>query len=329
MRELMLLRHGKSDWAEQVEDFKRPLMDRGRRSAQLIGVWLQQQQFKPDYVISSPAVRAVDTADKTVKVMGLDFESIIQDRRIYGARLEDLLQVLASIPSSPRRVLLVGHNPGLEILVEYLQGERIPLPKDGKLLPTATLARIAMPDEWGELKSGCGSLQEITRASALGNRFPFPDHNGHEMRERPAYYYRQSAVIPYRMRQGKVEFLVIGSQKQKHWVVPKGIVEPGMSLQDSAAKEALEEAGITGVVGEETLGQYEYKKWGGVCTVQVYPMRVEQILPEDAWEESHRGREWVSVQKAIQRIEQSALKKILKQLAKKLEQQQPAGAGVE
>ncbi|MET0090458.1 MAG: histidine phosphatase family protein [Candidatus Thiodiazotropha sp.] len=329
MRELMLLRHGKSDWAEQVEDFKRPLKDRGRRGAQLIGVWLQQHQLKPDYVISSPAVRALDTADKTVKVMGLDYESIVQDRRIYAARLEDLLKVLAGIPETPQRVLLVGHNPSLEVLAEYLQGERIPLPKDGKLLPTATLARIAMPDDWSDLQSAQGSLQEIIRASNLGNRFPFPDHNGKEMRERPAYYYRQSAVIPYRIQDSKVEFLMVGSHKQKHWVVPKGIIEPGMSLQDSAAKEALEEAGITGVVGEEALGQYEYKKWGGVCTVQVYPMQVEEVLPEESWEEAFRGREWVNAQKAVQRIEHSALKKMIKQLAKKLEQKLPAEAGVE
>ncbi|MET0065037.1 MAG: histidine phosphatase family protein [Candidatus Thiodiazotropha sp.] len=328
MRELMLLRHGKSDWAEQVEDFKRPLKDRGRRGAQLIGVWLLQQQLKPDYVISSPAVRAIDTADKTVKVMGMDFESIIQDRRIYAARLEDLLQVLSGIPETAQRVLLVGHNPGLEILAEYLEGERIALPKDGKLIPTATLARLRMPDDWSELKSGDGSLREITRASNLGNRFPYPDHNGKELRERPAYYYRQSAVIPYRIHDAKPEILVVGSHKQKHWVIPKGIIEPGMSLQASAAKEALEEAGVTGEVGEQALGEYEYKKWGGVCSVQVYPMRVDEVLSEDLWEESHRGREWVSGQKAIQRVESSALKKMIKQLLKKLEQEQPAEAGM-
>ncbi|MES9976090.1 MAG: histidine phosphatase family protein, partial [Candidatus Thiodiazotropha sp.] len=66
-RELMLLRHGKSDWSQQLEDFKRPLKDRGKRGAQRMGVWLLQQQLQPDYVISSPAERAIVTAQKTVK----------------------------------------------------------------------------------------------------------------------------------------------------------------------------------------------------------------------------------------------------------------------
>jgi phosphohistidine phosphatase len=319
MRELMLLRHGKSDWTEQVDDFQRPLKERGRRGAQRIGVWLLQQQLKPDYVISSPAQRAIETAQQTVMVMSMASEIIVQDRRIYAARIEDLLEVLAQIPQQTTRVLLVGHNPGLEVLTEYLHGKRISLPKDGKLISTATLARIAMPSDWQELKPSDGQLIEITRASSLNKQFPFPDHKGTEMRDRPAYYYYQSSVIPYRIHEGKPEILMVGSHKQKHWVVPKGIVEPGMTLQASAMKEALEEAGVEGVVEEESLGQYEYRKWGGVCSVHVYSMQVNQVLPEEAWQERHRGRAWMTPQNAIKHTKQSALKKIIKQLAKKLQ----------
>jgi phosphohistidine phosphatase len=318
-RELMLLRHGKSDWTEQVEDFKRPLKDRGKRGAQRIGVWLLQQQLKPDYVISSPAERAIITAEKTVKVMGLDADAIIQDRRIYAARVEDLLMVLSDIPAQTKRVLLVGHNPSLEALTEYLEGKRIPLPKDGKLIPTATLARIKMPGDWSKLKPGSGKLHSMTRASSLDKKFPFPDHTSTEMRDRPAYYYNQSSVIPYRIKEGVVEILLVKSSKQKHWVVPKGISEPWLTLQASAAKEALEEAGVEGAVEDNPLGSYNYKKWGAECTVQVYPMRVSRLIAEDEWEESHRGREWLSPKKAAQRIKQAELKPMIKQLVKRLE----------
>ena len=61
-RELMLLRHGKSDWTEQLDDFDRPLKDRGKRGAQRMGVWLIQQELLPDHVVSSPAERAIVTA---------------------------------------------------------------------------------------------------------------------------------------------------------------------------------------------------------------------------------------------------------------------------
>ncbi|MCG7874662.1 MAG: histidine phosphatase family protein [Candidatus Thiodiazotropha lotti] len=320
-RELLLLRHGKSDWSEQVEDFKRPLKDRGKRGAQRIGVWLLQYQLQPDYVVSSPAERAIITAQKAVKVMGQDADKITQDRRIYAARVEDLLQVLAETPKSAKRVLMVGHNPGLEALTEYLEGKRIPLPKDGKLIPTATLARISMPNDWKKLRPGDGKLDSIIRASSLDKKFPFPDPTSKEMRDRPAYYYNQSSVIPYRIKDGKPEFLLVRSSKQKHWVVPKGISEPWLTLQASAAKEAFEEAGVEGDVGSESLGSYKYEKWGAECSVQVYPMLVKNLIPEDEWEERHRGREWLSPDEAIERIKQAELKPMIKKLAKMLEKQ--------
>ncbi|MEW8028945.1 MAG: histidine phosphatase family protein [Candidatus Thiodiazotropha sp.] len=317
-RELMLLRHGKSDWTQQVEDFKRPLKDRGKRGAQRMGVWLLQQRMQPDYVVSSPAERAIVTAQKTVKTMGGDAKAIIQDRRIYAANVEELLQVLSDIPAENKRVMLVGHNPGLEMLTEYLQGDRIPLPSDGKLIPTATLALFKMPDDWSDMKAGDGELLSIVRPSSIDKKFPFPDENGTEMRDRPAYYYKQSSVVPYRIRDGKVEILVVMSSKRKHWVLPKGISEPALSLQESAAKEALEEAGVEGEVAEEPIGAYIYEKWGAECTVSVYPMQVTRELPENEWQENHRGREWLAPKQAMKRVKQTELKPMIQALAKQL-----------
>ena len=105
------------------------------------------------------------------------------------------------------------------------------------------------------------------------------------MLERPEYYYTQSAVIPFR-RHGELEILMITSRKKKRWVLPKGIVEPELSPPDSAAKEALEEAGIEGAVSPDSIGTYRYDKWGGTCTVDVFTMEVEAIL--DVWLESYR-----------------------------------------
>jgi phosphohistidine phosphatase len=317
-RELMLLRHGKSDWSQQVEDFKRPLKDRGKRGAQRMGIWLLQQRLQPDYVISSPAERAIVTAQKTIKTMGGDARAIQQDRRIYAANVAELLQVLSGIPAENKRVMLVGHNPGLEMLTEYLHGERIPLPSDGKLIPTATLALIEMPDDWCDLKSGDGELLSIVRPSSMDKKFPFPDEHGTEMRDRPAYYYKQSSVIPYRIVDGRVEILVVMSSKRKHWVLPKGISEPALSLQESAAKEALEEAGVEGEVEDEVIGSYTYEKWGAECTVSVYPMRVTREIPESEWEEKHRGREWLVAKQAIKRIKQAEIKPMIQTLVKQL-----------
>ena len=134
------------------------------------------------------------------------------------------------------------------------------------------------------------------------------------MSEVPDYFYKQSAVVPVRENDGELEILLITSRKRKRWVIPKGVKEPEMSGPDSAAKEALEEAGIEGTVNPGTLGTYKYDKWGGTCTVDVYLMEVTTV--HDEWEEQFRDREWVDVGTAVERLREPALKKIIKNLGK-------------
>lgn len=313
-RELLLLRHGKSDWGSGVDDYHRPLKDRGKRAAQRIGVWIAQQKIIPDRIVTSPAERALVTAQKTCKAMGNGDEGIVQDERIYAAGLDELLGVLADCPQDAGRVMLVGHNPGLEELLVWLAGEAVPQPDDGKLLPTATLARLEMPADWCALVAGCARLVSITRPGSLPEKFPYPAPDSKELRDRPAYYYTQSAVIPYRVRDGEVEIMVIASSKKKHLVVPKGIKDPGLTPQASAALEALEEAGIEGEVADAALGSYTCEKWGATCTVTVYPMKVIRVITKEQWQESHRGRQWMSPKKAASQLKQAELGPLVRKL---------------
>jgi phosphohistidine phosphatase len=315
-RELLIFRHGKAVAKNGVDDYQRPITDRGKRGAQRIGVWLWQKDLRPDYIISSPAERAQVSAQKLCKAMGVDPESIILEKRLYDADIQTLLDLLAVCPTKKQRVLVVGHNPGLVELLLFLLGGKAPLPDDGRLLPTATLARLKMPDNWKKLKFGCAQLKALTRPDDLPKKFPFPAPDGREKRIRPAYYYRQSAVIPYRMKSNKCQVLLIGSSKRNHWVVPKGIHEPGLSAQDSAAREALEEAGVSGHVGEAMIGKYEYSKWGATCKVEVYPMQVDKILPDNQWEEAHRGRRWVTPDEAADLIKEPAMRPMIKSLSR-------------
>ena len=313
-RELLLLRHGKSDWDAGVDDYHRPLKDRGKRGAQRIGVWLAQREIVPDHVVSSPAERAWVTAQKACKAMARGDQGIVQDQRMYGAGIDDLLAVLGDCPDTAARVMLVGHNPGMEDLLVWLAGEPVAVPEDGKLLPTATLARLQMPDDWRVLTGGCARLKSITRPGTLPEKFPYPAPNGKEQRDRPAYYYTQSSVLPYRVRDGKLEILVIASSKKHHLVVPKGIKDPGLSAQESAAKEALEEAGVEGEVADAAVGSYTCEKWGATCTVTVYPMKVTRLIAEEEWEERHRGRQWLSPNKAVRQLKQKELGPLVKKL---------------
>ncbi|HZD53805.1 MAG TPA: NUDIX hydrolase [Woeseiaceae bacterium] len=129
------------------------------------------------------------------------------------------------------------------------------------------------------------------------------------MAQVPEWMYRQSAVIPYRRGPSGLEVLLVTSRKGTRWVSPKGVVEPDLSPAASAAKEALEEAGVRGPIDDEPLGTYQYRKWGGTCTVEVFAMEVEE--EEADWPEAGmRRRAWLSFDEARRRIDEARLKQI-------------------
>jgi phosphohistidine phosphatase len=167
-RELLVLRHGKSDWStDAASDFERPLAERGRKAVKRMGRWLREQQLLPDYVVSSPAKRAKQTVLRACKFAGIPKTLIVWDEDIYEADVPDLLQVLAQCPQDKKRVMIVGHNPGFEDLVAYLGGDRIEIPPNGKLMPTAALARLELPDRWKALEHGRALSLSITRVRDL------------------------------------------------------------------------------------------------------------------------------------------------------------------
>jgi len=133
------------------------------------------------------------------------------------------------------------------------------------------------------------------------------------MDKKPEYYYIQSAVIPYKNNGKKIKFLLITSRNQKKWIFPKGIIEDHLTPAESAAKEALEEAGIEGKIFKEPVGEYRYQKWGGTCNVKVYLMKVTKI--HDEWmEDDFRKRKWFSGKKTIKRIKEPELKDIIENM---------------
>ncbi len=176
-RELMLLRHGKSDWdAGAATDFERPLAPRGRKAVKRMGQWLREQDLIPDYIISSPAERARHTIRRLCRFAKIPDSGIAWAPNIYEADLDALLEAIAHCSRDWSRVLLVGHNPGLEYLVRYLADESI---KNwdadesiknwdaDNLMPTTALAQLEMPDDWTQLAPGSARIIAITRAREL------------------------------------------------------------------------------------------------------------------------------------------------------------------
>ena len=167
-RELLVVRHGKSDWEGDARtDFDRPLAKRGRRDAPRMGKWLRKSDLLPDLVLSSPAKRAKETSRLLLGELGLEEQVVRWEPHLYGTGLAVHLRLLAECPRQARRVMVVAHNPALEDLVLHLVGEGAVPAEDGKVLPTAAVARIRMPADWGRLPAGCGRLLGITRPGDL------------------------------------------------------------------------------------------------------------------------------------------------------------------
>jgi phosphohistidine phosphatase len=131
-------------------------------------------------------------------------------------------------------------------------------------------------------------------------------------RQVPDFFFKQSAVIPYRVGPAGVEVLLVTNRTRRRWIVPKGVVEPFLSAAESALKEAKEEAGVEGEVDGPPLGTYSYVKWGGTCNVEVFPMRVTKEYP--TWEESFRDRRWFGIEDAAAVLREAALGDLLRNL---------------
>lgn len=152
MRELLILRHAKSSWKDTgLSDHDRPLNGRGRRAAPRMGELLLAEQILPEHVLCSTAKRARATAKRAMRAAGYEGE-IEHLPELYLASPAEILDVLATIPDRYARILVVGHNPGMESLVARLTGQH-------HAFPTAALAHVSLDvDHWREAPEAHGGL---------------------------------------------------------------------------------------------------------------------------------------------------------------------------
>lgn len=121
----------------------------------------------------------------------------------------------------------------------------------------------------------------------------------------------QFAALPYRMRKGKPEILLVTSRRSKRWILPKGWPHDGMTPAQAAAQEAYEEAGVEGRAFETGLGLYSYAKQNGAgemlpCVAMVYPLKVSK-LHDRFPEKGQRKRRWFTPKKAAGRVTEPEL----------------------
>ncbi len=147
MRTLYLLRHSKTN-AESAtgRDFDRSLAERGVLDSATVGEFISDIQPLPQIIISSPALRARETAEAVNMNLRLDIQF---DQRIYEARVGTLVEIIGEISADINCAVLIGHNPGFERLVEYLTGENV-------AMPTSALAIIEIKNtEWNSIGRDC------------------------------------------------------------------------------------------------------------------------------------------------------------------------------
>jgi phosphohistidine phosphatase len=148
MKTLYLIRHAKSDWDTTVKrDIERPLNERGLRDATMMAKQLQGLNFKPSILFCSPAQRTVTTSELITKDMQIIFE-----KKIYEASLQELTKLIDEFPDEHSEVALIGHNPSMTYLSNYLTGEFI------NSIPTCSVIKIELEiNSWKEITQGIGT----------------------------------------------------------------------------------------------------------------------------------------------------------------------------
>jgi phosphohistidine phosphatase len=175
-KQLFLLRHAKSSWAEpSLGDHERPLSPRGRRAVEVMAEHLRANAIEPSLVLCSTARRTRETLEG-VEPGG---ELLIEDG-LYGAGAGSVLERLRRLPPEAKSVMVIGHNPAMQVLVLRLAGsagrggERGPVADSSDLsevhrkFPTGALATLTFDCSWSELAPGRARLASFVRPKRLG-----------------------------------------------------------------------------------------------------------------------------------------------------------------
>lgn len=151
MRRLFLIRHAKSDWGDPgLEDIQRPLNDRGKSDAILMGEKLKEKFSIPDVVISSPAKRAIKTAQRIIETIGFAGNTSIVDS-LYDFEVPAYYRAVEQLPDKARAAFLFGHNTVISEFAKELLGEFI------GVIPTCAVVVVDLEiDSWLEITSNCG-----------------------------------------------------------------------------------------------------------------------------------------------------------------------------
>lgn len=162
MKELILIRHAKSDWAnEAIKDIDRHLNDRGYADAYQLSQWYKSEFTLPDLLLSSPATRAINTAFIFARTFGIPEAQVMVNGDLYESTMQDYLEVISKLDKKNNRVMLFGHNPAITNLTNELNKDLL-----FENVPTCGIIKIGFPYEnWKE-------VADKKQGQLLLNKFP-------------------------------------------------------------------------------------------------------------------------------------------------------------
>ncbi len=162
-KKLFLVRHAKTEEGSiDTRDFDRVLTNRGLQNASRLGAYFKSKGLKPDQILSSDAARAYATSELIASQVGYELSRIHKNHEIYEASVRTLFQLVSDLKEEWQSVMIVGHNPPINYLSEYLTGADI-----GHMY-TGSCAIIDLDiDTWAEVTQGGGSLEEYVIAKNL------------------------------------------------------------------------------------------------------------------------------------------------------------------
>jgi phosphohistidine phosphatase len=156
VKTLYIVRHAKSSWSDPlVDDFDRPLNERGKRDAPTMGKRLKERGIFPSLMLTSPAKRARSTARRIAEQLKYKKADIREDRKLYHAEEDVILDVICKLKDKHNVIMLFGHNPGLTNFVNSLQDKEFDIDN----IPTCGVVAFQLKIEsWRDLSWGKGTM---------------------------------------------------------------------------------------------------------------------------------------------------------------------------
>lgn len=157
-KNLILIRHAATQSSQREQkDFDRPLTRQGIQDASKVGRFIYEKDFSADSLISSPAHRAIHTAQLIAEQIKFDVSLIMQEQELYEASVRSILALINSLPDDNHQVIIVGHNPAITYMAEYLCKRDL-----GSLAPGALAWLLFDQDTWKEVSENSGTLHKLS-----------------------------------------------------------------------------------------------------------------------------------------------------------------------